>query len=69
MKRPVTICLVYLILIALAIPWYWPADSSLVILGLPAWVLIAIAVSFVASVFTAVILLMYPWENDTGTDG
>ena len=68
MKRNSVICLVYLILIALAVPWYWPDNTTLVVLGLPAWVFVAILISCLASIFTAIVLLIYPWENDTGSD-
>ncbi|NQY91752.1 MAG: hypothetical protein HRT46_08840, partial [Deltaproteobacteria bacterium] len=30
--------LVYAALLVLAVPWYWPADSTLLLLGMPAWV-------------------------------
>ena len=38
---------------AIGIPWYWPRDDNLIVLGLPAWVLVAILAGFVAAVFTA----------------
>ena len=44
---------VYCLLLVFAIPWYWPPDDSRVLLGLPAWVLVAILAGFIASVFTA----------------
>ena len=62
---------VYLALLACAIPWYWPADDTTLVFGLPAWVAMAIAVSTLASIFTAWVLLTRPWpeadpqSNDT----
>ena len=44
---------VYCLLLAFAIPWYWPRDDSRILLGLPAWVLVAMLAGFIASVFTA----------------
>ena len=46
----------YIILIALGIPWYWPQDSRSLILGAPAWVAVAVLCSLLASCLTAYIL-------------
>jgi uncharacterized BrkB/YihY/UPF0761 family membrane protein len=59
---------VYLLLLIIAIPWYWPKDSQLIIAGLPAWVFVAILISIVTSIFTAYLLLRYPWSMDTDAD-
>jgi hypothetical protein len=48
--------LIYLILLCLGIPWYWPADSTLVWMGFPGWVLSSIVVSIIASIVTAIAL-------------
>jgi hypothetical protein len=48
--------LIYLILLCLGIPWYWPADSTLVWMGFPGWVISSIVVSILASIVTAVAL-------------
>ena len=64
MKRNRWIVMIYVCLLLSAIPWYWSKDSTLVLLGMPAWVSIAIAVSFLVSVFTAFILIRYPWHSD-----
>jgi len=60
--------LVYLALLAIGIPWYWPDDEFTVVFGMPAWVVVAIVVSIGASIFTAV-LLHEPWPNEDQTDG
>ena len=39
----------YIILIAIGIPWYWPQDSRSLILGVPAWVTVAILCSFLSN--------------------
>ena len=59
---------VYIALLAVGIPWYWPADNHLIVLGMPGWVIVAIVVSFVGSVFTAW-LLWPPWPDESsGSD-
>jgi len=49
--------LLYIILIAIGIPWYWPQDSRSIILGVPAWVAVAVLCSLLASFLTAYILI------------
>ena len=60
--------LAYLVLLALAIPWYWPAGSTAIWLGLPAWVVVALAASVAASALTAAILLC-PWHGESHEEG
>jgi hypothetical protein len=60
--------LIYLISLAVGVPWYWSADDTTMILGVPAWVAVAIGVSFVTSAFTAW-LLRKPWPEELDTDG
>ncbi len=63
------IWLTYLLLFALGVPWYWPAGDTTLWLGMPAWVVVAIGVSAVISLFTAW-LLRRPWPGEGGgTDG
>ena len=61
---------IYFLLLCLAIPWYWPADNHTLLLGMPAWVTLAIIVSILTSIFTAFILLKYKWpgEEESGDD-
>ncbi len=64
------IWLTYLFLFAVAIPWYWqwfPAAKSALCFGLPLWVCVAIAGSFVISCFTA-LLLLRPWPDENRVD-
>ena len=57
MRGRLLLPLAFLFLLALAIPWYWPADSRLVLWpGLPAWVLAAYGASFAISLLTALVL-------------
>ena len=44
---------VYCVLVLLGIPWYWPQADTRIVLGVPAWVLVAVLAGFIASVFTA----------------
>jgi len=67
-KNRVWIFIVYLIFLVTAIPWYWPKDSILMIFGLPAWVFVAILVSIFTSIFTAFLLLRYPWKMEVDAD-
>ena len=43
----------YLLLLLVAIPWYWPAHDESRIFGIPLWVAAALLVGFCASVLTA----------------
>ncbi len=67
-KRRIWIGVVYFTFLVLGIPWYWPKDSSLIVMGLPAWVFVAILVSLLTSIFTAYLLLRYPWQMEVDTD-
>ena len=61
--------LTYFCLLALGIPWYWPADDRTIWVGMPAWVVVAIAVSFLTSVFTAFLWLRCLGEDCSGDGG
>ena len=49
--------LVYIILLALAVPWYWDSDFQLIWFGFPAWVVTSVLISLIASIVTCVIFL------------
>ena len=57
------IVLVYLVLLALVIPWYWPAGDARHLAGLPLWVLATLAALLLTSSFTAWVFLTWP-EDD-----
>ena len=59
--------MVYCLLVAIGIPWYWPRHDTTLIFGVPAWVAVAIGVSVIGSVFTAW-LLRAPWEQETSVE-
>lgn len=55
---------IFLVLLAAAIPWYWPDSNHTIIFGVPAWVALAIFVSVFGSIFTACLLLK-PWPGES----
>ena len=56
------ILVVYLLLFALVIPWYWPVGDNRHVFGMPLWALATLAAVFLTSVFTA-------WVYLTQSDG
>jgi hypothetical protein len=48
---------VYFVLLALSVPWYWPAGDLRHFLGIPFWALAALGGVFATAVFTAWIYL------------
>lgn len=58
------VVVLYLALLAIGIPWYWPAGDRSVWFGVPAWVAVALLVSIAVSVITAIILLRYRWPGE-----
>ena len=59
------ISIIYIALLAVGIPWYWPANDTTVWFGVPAWVVIAIIVGALTSFFT-LWLLLRPWPDEDG---
>jgi len=57
---------VYLLLILIGIPWYWPADDRRVWFGMPAWTAVALAASVLTSAFTAFVIGRF-WPDDEET--
>ena len=68
MKTSIAIVVCYLLLLAAAIPWYWPHKTADILFGLPIWVSIAVVVSLVTSIFTAW-LLSDPWPEEREKNG
>ncbi len=60
------IWLAYAVLLAIAVPWYWPSGDATLWLGLPAWVVVALLANLAASLLTAWLLLKR-WP-DSGND-
>lgn len=53
----------FLLLLALGIPWYWPADDRSTVAGVPSWVAMAVLCGLLAAVLTAY-LLRRAWPDD-----
>lgn len=69
-RRGFLVPLLYLLLLVLAVPWYWPADETRLIFGFPIWVLTAILIGFIAACLTAWLLLRQSWPDvDDQHDG
>ena len=64
MKKPTwPFVVTYLILLAIAVPWYWPEGYRETALGLPRWVVVSIGASVFISCLTSWIML-YRWPVD-----
>ena len=63
------IWITYGVLLAVGIPWYWPAGDTSTWFGIPRWVVVAVGDSAAVSVVTAC-LLSRPWpqEDDPPND-
>ena len=57
------IVIVYLGLLVLVIPWYWPAGDTRHLYGLPLWVIATLAALLVTSAFTAWVYLSWPEDE------
>ena len=49
---------VYLLLVALGIPWYLPPGLTILLFGFPLWALISLVVAFIIALFTAWLYLV-----------
>ncbi|HHZ93543.1 TPA: hypothetical protein EYN98_30440 [Candidatus Poribacteria bacterium] len=56
------IWLIYIVLLAVGVPWYWDSGDKTIWFGFPAWVMVAIIVSLILSCLTAW-LLQRPWSE------
>ena len=57
------IVIVYLGLLALVIPWYWPAGDTRHFYGLPRWVIATLAALLVTSAFRGWVYLSWPEDE------
>jgi hypothetical protein len=54
---------IYLLLLAVAIPWYWPPGfRGPLIVGFPLWALVTVASVFLAAIWTAFVIGRY-WRG------
>ena len=60
--------LIYIVLLAVGVPWYWSSEDKTIWCGFPAWVVVSIIASFIFSCLTAWLLQgswsETPEEND-----
>jgi hypothetical protein len=49
----VWILVVYFLLLALIIPWYWPEGDARLLFGIPMWILGSLSALFLTSCYTA----------------
>lgn len=55
---------VYLLLYAIAIPWYWPQGyRGPIVLGFPLWVLVTLGCALLLAAWTAWVIFRF-WEED-----
>jgi len=59
----IRVWLVYLVLLLIAVPWYWPDDELEVWAGVPAWVFVSVVASVATSAYTAWLFLTH-WDVD-----
>lgn len=56
---------VYAVLLAISIPWYWPQEVGMIVLGMPLWAAVSVLGSAAISVFTARLFIKrWPEEDD-----
>jgi hypothetical protein len=60
---------VYIVLFAISIPWYLPADATPELwLGLPYWVVVSLGACLAIACFTALAVRLV-WSDDESGDG
>jgi hypothetical protein len=62
------IWMVYLILLLIGVPWYWQADNTIMMFGMPGWALIAILTSVTVSCITS-FLWFAGWQDEDENGG
>jgi len=68
-RRVRWIWLVYLLLYAVAIPWYWPAGyQGPLVSGFPLWVLVSLGSMLLLAIWTAWVIHRFWRSEDEGTD-
>ncbi len=54
----------YVLLVVVGVPWYWPKQQQSTLWGVPLWVIVAIICSLLVSLLTLVILFAGSWGQD-----
>ena len=67
-SSPVSIWIGYLVLFAIAVPWYWPEGYDRVWLGFPVWVIVSVVTSLAISVYTSWLFIKHWPEQESGGD-
>lgn len=58
------LAVLYIILLILAVPWYWPAEEARLLWGMPIWVISTIVIGALTAGLTAWVLLRSSWVDD-----
>lgn len=68
-RRHLSVWLVYILLYAVAIPWYWPEGyRGPLILGLPTWTVVTLGATLALAAWTAIVIYRFWDEGDGQTD-
>lgn len=67
-SHPILICLGYLALFVVAIPWYWPEGHEKVWMGFPLWVVVTLVASLAISIYTSWLFLKCWPDSEEGDD-
>jgi len=62
--KQVWIAVIYLLLLAIIIPWYWPEEDVRQFYGFPIWALLSLSGLFLTSSFTAWVCLRRGVEKE-----
>ena len=57
------IWLLYGLILAIGIPWYWPEGDTTLLFGMPVWVVVSIGASVLLALLTAW-LFSHPWPDE-----
>jgi hypothetical protein len=57
LRTKLSVAVTYLVLLALVVPWYWPAGDVRHVLGVPLWALATLLALLLTAIFTAWIYL------------
>lgn len=65
--RAFSTVLIYAVLFVMGVPWYWPPGDRTLWMGIPAWVVVSVLVSAVASLYT-ILVLCRRWPGEDQCD-
>ena len=68
-RRKPVVWVVYLLLFAVAIPWYWPTGySGHPVMGFPLWVAVTVSAVILLALWTAFVITHY-WQDSGDEEG